>query len=61
MDDDGGQAPSTPKTSAAKAVDLTTTRPPRRVAASTGEASPPMGGPAPPDSNISQRVRPGNE
>ena len=61
MEDDGGQAPSTPKTSAAQAVDLTTPRPSCCLVASTGEASQPMGGPAPPDSSTSQRVGPGNE
>ena len=61
MEDDGGQAPSTPKTSAAQAFDLTTLRPSRRVTASTGEASQPMGGPAPPVSSTSQRARPGYE
>ena len=61
MEDDGGQVPSTSKTRAAQAVDITTPRSPRRVAASTGEAFQPMGGPAPPDSNTSQRVPPGNE
>ena len=61
MEDDGGQGPSTPKTCTAQAVDLTTPRPQRRVAAPTDEASQPIGGLAPPGSNTSQRVRPGNE
>ena len=61
MEDDGGKAPSTPKTNTAQAVNLTTPRPLRHAATSTSEAPQPMGGPAPPDSNTSRRVRPGNE
>ena len=61
MEDDGGHAPSTPKAITAQAVDLRTPHPSRHAPASTGEASQPMGGPAPPDSMTSQRVRPGNE
>ena len=45
MEDDGGQTPSTPKTGTAQAVHLTTPRPSHRVAAFTGEAPQPMGGP----------------
>ena len=61
MEDNGGQPPSTPKASAAQAVDFTTPRPPRRTTTPTGESSQPMGGPTPPSARTSQRGRPGNE
>ena len=59
--DDGGQAPSPPEATTAQAVDLTTPLPSRRGVTSTSGAAQPMGGPSPPDTHRSRRVRPGND
>ena len=61
MGDDGGPAPTTPEATSPQAVDLTTPRPSRRGVTPTSGAAQPMGGPAPPDSENSRRVRPGND
>ena len=61
MGDDGGQAPSTPEATTTPAVDLTTPGPSHRGVTSTGGATQPMGGAAPPDTSPPRRVRPGDK
>ena len=61
MGDDGSQALSTPETSAAQAVDRTTSRPTCHSVALTGGPSQHMGRPAPPETPAPRRVRPGDE
>ena len=59
--DASGQAPSTPETTAAQAVDLTTPRPPRRSADLTGGLSQPLERSAPTETPPPRRVRPGDD